>query len=225
IDFKLDILKNTFDVKTVDGKRKFVTQAIRVIKESPSPAEQEDLLKTVRDLTGVTFEALKRELYSTERSANDKAVEKPPEFTDNAGDKSAVASRFVLAGYLFNKNYAKEIDIRSLKFSLPVHIEIQNFIIDKQNQNLTIKFNDLYELLSEDYSEEISRIAGLETEENKRFDENVYFFDCVRTLRLESITKEIERLSTLYNCETNTDKRRDFAKEMSALLSEKNKLQ
>lgn len=225
IDFKLDILKNTFDVKTVDGRRKFVTQAIRVIKESPSPAEQEDLLKTVRDLTGVTFEALKRELYNTTTNASDKTLEKAPEFNDNAGDKTAVASRFILASYLFNKNYAKETDIRSFKFILPVHIEIQNFIIDRQNQNLEIRFNDLYELLSEDYADEISRIAGLETEENKRFEENEYFFDCVRTLKLESIIKEIGRLSILYNGETNTEKRRELAKEISALLSEKNKLQ
>ncbi len=225
IDFKLDILKNTFDVKTVDGKRKFVTQAIRVIKESPSPAEQEDLLKTVRDLTGVTFEALKRELYNAKESVSESTVEKAPEFNDNAGDKTAVASRFILASYLFNKNYANETDIRSFKFSLPVHIEIQNFIIDRQNQNLQIKFNDLYELLSEDFNEEISRIAGLETEENKRFEEDTYFFDCVRTLKLENISREIERLSTLYNSETNTDTRRDLAKKMSVLLVEKNKLQ
>ena len=225
IDFKLDILKRTFDIKTVDGKRKFVTQAIRVIKESSSPAEQEDLLKTVRDLTGVTFEALKRELYSESTVKADKVIEKAPEFTDNAGDKTAVASRYILASYLFNKPYAEETDIEKLVFELPVHKEIQKFIIEKKTSGQVIRFNDLYELLSEDFAEEVSRIAGLETEENKRFDEGAYFFDCVKTLRHESIVKEIDRLSALYNAETDTDKRRELAREMSTLLAQKNKLQ
>ena len=34
IDFKLDIIKRTFDVNTVDGKRKYITNAIKVIRES-----------------------------------------------------------------------------------------------------------------------------------------------------------------------------------------------
>ena len=63
IDFKLDIIKKTFDLKSVDGRRKYVTSALKVIKESESPAEQEDLLMTVRKETGYTLEALKRELY------------------------------------------------------------------------------------------------------------------------------------------------------------------
>ena len=68
IDFKIDVLKKTFDIKTTDGKRKFVTAALKVIKESPSAAEQEDLLKEVRNLTGITFESLKRELFGLEKS-------------------------------------------------------------------------------------------------------------------------------------------------------------
>ncbi len=224
IDFKLDILKRTFDVSTVDGKRKFVSQAIRVIKESPSPAEQEDLLKTVRDLTGVTFEALKRELYSVNSGEVKSEPVKVLEFNDNVGDKTAVASRSVLASYLFNKNHANEVDLKSIVFPLPVHKEIQSFIIERIDANLPVRFNDLYELLSEDYSEEISRIAGLETEEIKRFDESAYFFDCVKTLKSANINKEIERISVLFSAETDTEKRRALATEMGKLLAEKNKL-
>ena len=110
-------------------------------------------------------------------------------------------------------------------FELPVHKEIQKFIIEKKTSGQVIRFNDLYELLSEDFAEEVSRIAGLETEENKRFDEGAYFFDCVKTLRHESIVKEIDRLSALYNAETDTDKRRELAREMSTLLAQKNTLQ
>ena len=40
IDFKLDIVGRTFDVNTVDGKRKYITNAVKVIAESQSPAER-----------------------------------------------------------------------------------------------------------------------------------------------------------------------------------------
>ncbi len=221
IDFKLDILRRTYDLATVDGKRKYITNAMKVIGESASPAEQEDLLKTVRDLTGTTFEALKRELYSVKEKAEPERVV-APQFNDNAGDKNAIAARLVLASYLFNKPFAFETDINSLEFDLPVHKAIQEYISQKISGQERIKFNDLYEILAEEFADEISRIAGMETEE-KRYDQASYFADCIRALRLNKINKEIGRLTALFGAETDTEKRRQLAKEMSALLAQKNK--
>ena len=197
-----------------------ITNAIRVIKESSSPAEQEDLLKTVRDVTGTTFEALKRELYSTEIKPKTENTD-APQFNDNAGDKTAIASRFILASYLFNKPYAKETDIADIEFIMLVHQEIQRYILDRQKENARPQFSDLYEMISEEYAEEISRIAGMEAEENKTFDQAVYFFDCVRTLKREAIDKKISALSSMFAQETDTEKRRELTAEMTRLLAKK----
>lgn len=223
IDFKLDIVRRTYDVNTVDGKRKYVTNAVRVIRESSSPAEQEDLLKTVRDVSGITFEALKRELYSIEDKPRVERTD-TPQFNDNVGDRSTLASRFILAAYLFGKPYAKETDVGELEFILPVHKEIQSHLIEKQNANEVARFSDLYELFGEEYSEEISRIAGMEAEENKNFDHAAYFFDCVRTLKRDGIDKKIADLTAMFKEETDTEKRRSLTAEMTRLLSEKRKL-
>ena len=223
IDFKLDVVKNAFDVNTLDGKRKYITNAIRVIRESSSPAEQEDLLKTVRDVTGTTFETLKRELYSVE----EKPIEKPQEvmqFTDNAGDKMAIASRYVLASYLFNKPYAGEFDIAGVEFDNPVYQSIKNYIQDCAKEGKRAKFSDLYEALGTEANEELSRIAGLETDENKAFDQAEYFFDRVRTLKENKITKDLEKLTDMFSKETDNEKRRTYAAEMAKLLAEKNRL-
>lgn len=224
IDFKLDIVGRTFDVNTVDGKRKYITNAIKVIGESDSPAEQEDLLKAVRDLTGTTFESLKRELYNVKTQSEPEKNVVAPEFNDNAGDKTSVASRFVLASYLFNKEFAIETDIDGLEFPLPMHKVIQQYVSEKLKQGEKIKFNDLYESLTEDFAEEISRIAGLETEENKKYDQAIYFADCIRTLKTESLTKELNRLTALFASETDIEKRRELTREMSRVLAEKSKL-
>ncbi len=220
IDFKLDILKRTYDVKTVDGKRKYVSNAIRVIRESSSPAEQEDLLKIVRDISGTTFEALKRELYSEEKPLTVQR-ETIPEFNDNAGDKTTVASRFILASYLFSKPYANETDINELEFISSVHKDIKNYILDKQKENSRPQFSDLYEIINEEHFDEISRIAGMEAEENKTFDQAVYFFDCVRTLKNDVIDKKISVLTEMFKVETDTEKRKQLTMEISKLLLEK----
>lgn len=224
IDFKLDIIKKTYDVNTVDGKRKYVTNAVRVIRESSSPAEQEDLLKTVRDVSGTTFEALKRELYSDETAQSVGKDEEIPRFTDNAGDKITLAARFVLSAYLFDKPFARETDISELEFTVPVHKEIKKYVVDKIAAREKIRFNDLYEILSDEFKEEISRIAGMETEGNKDFDQASYFFDCVKVLRTNKYETEIKRLIALSSSETDIEKRKSLIVEMQRLKEEKNKL-
>lgn len=223
IDFKIEVLKNSSDLNSSDGKRKFVSSAIKIIKESPSPAEQEELLKTVRDLTNITYESLKRELYSQEESNAVKKVQ-VPYFTDNVGDKTAIASRFVLAGFLFDKPYVEGFDIKDVQVFLPVHERIKNYILSKNASGKKLKFNELYELEDEELSSELGRIAGLESEENKKFDQKKYFNDCLKTLKEEFIKKEISRLTALFSKENDLAKRAEIAKELSIMAKEKKKL-
>ena len=221
IDFKIELLKKTFDVKTVDGKRKFITNAIRVIKESASPSEQEDLLKTVRDITGTTYESLKRELYSLpETSKEENTV--LPEFNERTGDKILIASRFLLCSFLFSKPYAREYDINKIEFVLPQHKLIQNYVIECNKQGRRVNFTDLYELYP-DEQEELSLIAGMETDENKKFDHAEYFGDCVRKLALGEIDGRLNRLKAEFKTETDSEKRQIIAREISQLITQKNK--
>ncbi|MBQ0099491.1 MAG: hypothetical protein KBS91_02960, partial [Firmicutes bacterium] len=223
IDFKLDIVKRTFDINSVDGKRKYIQNAIKVIKESPSPSEQEDLLKTVRDLTGITLDSLKRELYSTEVKKESESIEIKTEFNENVGDRETVAGRFILASYLFNKPFAEETDIEDIEFTHPIHREIKEYIISCRKDNLPIRFNDLYQIINESDTE-LSLIAGLETDENKRFDQSIYFADCIKTIKTEQINKEIQALSKLCESTTETAKRLEYTKMLSELIKKKNQL-
>ena len=197
---------------------------MNVIRESSSPAEQEDLLKTVRDISGTSLETLKRELYSQEVEKPKNVTENAPLYADNSGDKTAIASRFVLASYLFNKPYALEYDIRTLDFAMPIHKSIKDFVVERLNSGQTVRFNDLYELFGEEFGDEISKIAGLEVEENKKFDASAYFFDCVKTIKLDKLTYDIERLTALFEAETDNQKRQTYIIEMAKLVAEKNKL-
>lgn len=224
IDFKLQVIKRAFDLNTVDGKRKYASNAIRVIRESPSAAEQEDLLKAVREATGFTFEALKRELYSEILPEEVKTVS-VPDIVKDTGDKTSMAASFVLYAYLFGKNYARDTDINEIEFTLPAHIAIKRYILEKTEAGERPRFTDLYEILPEEYGEERDRIARMETDGRrdgaKKFDEAAYFDDCVRTLKIYELERKAEMLTSRFKAETDENVRRSVAEELNSVMKQK----
>lgn len=220
IDFKIDILKRAFDIKTVDGRRKFVSKAVEVIRESPSPAEQEDLLLTVKNLTGVTMDALKRELYM-DKTPKIVTETNPALVNPTVSDKCVSAGRYVLAAYLSDKKYAWETDIKDIEFTIPTHNEIKKFIIEKKEESGEVRFSDLFDFDIED-EEEKNAIAETETESN--FTEGaIYFSDCVNTLKTEKINSEIEKLKSELTATQDSDKKRELTIKISELISLKSK--
>ncbi len=223
IDFKLEIVGRTFDISTVDGRRKYVTNALKVIKESPSPAEQEDLLKKVRDLTGYTYDALKRELYSVKEEKKETTASVVTSVSER-GDKLLTAGRFILFCYLCKQPFAMETDITEFNFDNLSHKAIQKYIVDKQEAGEEIRFNDIFELLGDDEEEEKSKLAQLDSGLSSNVDMAQYFFDCVRTFKLCSIERKIEGVKLLLKTEEDADKRKTLTKTLSELLVAKNKI-
>ena len=218
IDFKLDILKRNFDVKTADGKRKFVASALKVIKESESATEQEDLLKAVRDYSGTTLEALKRDLDRTEKdvSAQPQAAETGDALS--TGDKTAAAARYVLYSALFNKPYAEDENLDEVEFLLPEHKRIAEYVSDCKKEGLTVRFNDLYTVLGDDMHAELDLIAGISSDEDVKYDRETYFFDCLKTLKTYSLDKKLEMLNSRFKAETDAEIRRTLIEEINRVI-------
>ena len=84
-----------------------------------------------------------------------------------------------------------------------------------------LKINSLYKSYGEKV---VYDNFNLEVEENKNFDQTVYFFDCVRTLKTDKINREIDRLTALFKSETDNEKRKVYTLEMAKLIASKNKL-
>lgn len=219
IDFKLQILKNTFDITKAEGKRKYITEAIKVVKQSPSPAEQEDLLKEIRSFTGITYESLKRELDSVEVP---KQVETQPVAVE-AKEKNVQAERFVLASILFSKKYALDTDIESFDFQ-GTHAEIADYIKECKQQNKEIKPNLLYDIIDEDGKGELASVFALELTKDGNYDEQKYFKDCVLTLRRARLEKDVDALTELCDTEKNIENRRAYTVKLMEKIEELNRL-
>ncbi|MEG9430318.1 MAG: DNA primase [Christensenellaceae bacterium] len=218
IDFKLDILKRTFDVKTADGKRKFVANALKVIKESDSAAEQEDLLKAVRDYSGITLEALKRDLDRTDTSVLTPPAPQTNAEAPTAGHKTAAAARYVLYSALFNKPYAEDENLDEIEFLLPEHKRIAEYVSECKRDGLTVRFNDLYTVLDEDMHAELDAIAGISSDEDVKYDRETYFFDCLKTLKVYSLDKKLEMLNSRFKAETDSEIRRKLIEEINRVI-------
>ncbi|MBQ9486107.1 MAG: DNA primase [Clostridia bacterium] len=214
-DFKLNILKKTFDVNTADGKRKFVANALRVVKESDSAAEQEDLLKGVRDYSGITLEALKRDLERTDGSVKEQPA--PVSETPVAGEKTTVAARYVLYALLFGKPFAAYEDIADAEFLSPEHKLIAEYIAESKKEGSVLRFSDLYTITEEESHAELDLIAGLSVED-ARFDAETYYLDCLKTLKIYSFDKKLEALNSRYKTETDAEEKSRIIAEINRVI-------
>lgn len=223
IDYKLLVLKNTYDIKTIEGRRKYLSSALKVIKESASAVEQEDLLKTLRDETGITIDSLKRELYSIEDKQTEHVIQ-VKRINGETDEKTVVAERYVLYAYLNNKPFALETDIEGIEFSTIPHNEIKKYIMQKIELKEQMRFNDIYEITDDET--EIEKMLDFDKYEEKEngFDKAKYFADCIKTIKLKALDSEINRLSEMFSKETDVEKRRLIAIEMGDFIAKKNKL-
>lgn len=222
IDFKLDILRRTFDVSKVDEKRKYIKEALKVISSSDSESEKEELLKMVRDLTGITYESLKRELVGVDTGVKKEHTVIKEEII---GDKILQAERFVLYSYLFNKDYTAKTDISSIEFPSAVGVVIQKYIMEEKAKGEAIKPNLVFDYAPEEIIDDVKEILKLEMTEQAGLDKERFFRDCVNSLVKSAIDKKIEKLTKIYKTETETAKRKSIAEDISKLTIKKRGLQ
>ena len=192
IDYKLAVLERGYDLTRTDEKRKFVAEAISVIRTADSETEREELLKKLRERSGISFEALKRDLEAKPQVKVQVKEEKPVRHDNaSAGRK---ASRFVLSGFLFGAEYTEGLDVSTVPFSDDVHVLIAKYISSKKLMDEPVRLSELFEFFDEKTPEyeELTRIldysegGGLTGEVAEK-----YFFDCLVKLKLEEMDLKI----------------------------------
>ncbi len=225
IDYKLSVCRKSFDLSKTEDKRKYVSEAIKIIKTADSSAEQEELLKRLRDETGITFESLNRDLNSTPQPAETKKVERA-ERQDNA-TAALKASRFVIASYLFGADYTEGTDVSTLVFENEIHSILAKYVLSKQLMEEKIHLSEIFEFFEENTPEyeELTRI--LDYSDGQSFQGEValkYFNDCIVKLKVDYIDNQIKKLTEKLNKANEVDMRKEVAREITALLKQKEKI-
>lgn len=224
IDFKLHSLKKQYDITKSEEKRKFVAEALKVIKTASSATEQEDLLKALRDVSGITYESLKRDLNSSPNE--EKAEPQSPSVRKDNATVSERASRYIIAAYLFGAKFTAEVPITSIDFSNDVHSIIAKYIQSKQLMEERIQPAELFEFFEEGSEEYNELCLILDYSDGDRFNGEVaekYFYDCIKRLKTDEIDGQIARLKALIEKEKDSAARLKMAETMQQLIQAKRK--
>ncbi len=222
IDFKLKIIRDSADVESLGGKRKYIADSLKVIAECENESLQEELLKKLRDESGLTFESLRRDL---ERMKNGEEVTVSVETTTNVqmgGNKSELAERFILCAYINGESYAKE-ELNEELFTDKFRKELSQFITAKILLGKNIEIDKLKDFAGEENLEELLKILSSfdEVRENAR---ERYFNDCKKALHSNNIKLRIIKIKEQFTQETDREKRKELAKELNDLTLQLSKL-
>ena len=177
----------------------------------------EDLLKKVRDKSGITYESLKRDLENGTVSDTVKeeiVIPKRP-----IGDKIIQAERFILSALLNKRSYATDFDASEVYFN----DEIRQFIADE----IAFDFTDIPTLtdkIGEKGYEELTFILSAGDNLSGDGVEEKYFKDCVLALKKDNIDSDIKLLNAQYSAETDLNKRKELAMAILRLTTKLNEI-
>ena len=219
IDYKLKVVGERFDLKSVDGRRKYVENALRVIAESDKDFEKEELLKKVSEKSRITYETLKRDLDKAPEKRESNKVLYETEEISSALEK---AERFILYSHVFSKSYATE-DIGSFEFSSAMRSEIASYVAKEAALNGKVVPATVCDALGTDYIDELNGIFnfGDGVPESSR---QKYYIDSVRVVKKRSLESQIVDLQNYFNELIDLDERKSVLLVLGKKIAELNGL-
>ncbi len=224
IDYRLKSAAKSFDLAKSDDKRKYVAEAVKIIRTAASASEQEDLIKQLRDTTGLTYESLRRDVDSV--PAEPAPAVKIAERKDNSSVWDR-ASRFVIAAYLFGSKITDGTEIENVAFVGEVHAIIARYVKAQKLLEEKIRPAELLELFDEGSEEYAEIIRIFDYSDGDRLRGEVaekYFEDCVKTLNLYDIDRKIAELKKNIAVETDIVKRKKLTALLQSLIAERKKI-
>lgn len=226
IDYKMSVTRKAFDISKPEDKIKYVGEALKIVRSAETSAERELMLKNLRDETGISFEALSRDLSQVPAEKNEQADEKTGLPADTA-DLKVKASRFVAAAYLFGARYTQDFDIDEVPFANDVHTLIASYVKSKALLGEKITLSEIFDFFEEGTPEyeELCRVLDLNDGENLEGEvPQRYFSDCLRLLKTESIADAIEEVKKQFSATDDVEEKRQTAELLQKLIKQKEKL-
>lgn len=213
IDFKLKKLAEKYNLKNNYEISKYLKEALEIIKSLPTSAEQELYLKLIRELTGVSIDALKRDI-GVQTVSNIEENTKALEVREEAILK---ATKFILASMLHKKEYA-DLPIDKMYFKNPNYQKLYNFLIDKRKNGQDYRVSDVLTIFDIDEDRDIADIVDYNFENINNLER--YFQESINKIRRIGLEFRQEELKELFKKETDINKRRDIAVELTIVTKE-----
>ena len=200
IKFKIDLLKNKYNLKNDTQKMNFVEESTLMLKKLKSPIEKDLYAKYLSDLTNISVDSIRASIgikvsrnYNNKNNAKYTNVHRKIEQMSKIQDGYLKVETNFIKLLMENKELRNSVisDIKSDEFSIDETKEIFNYIIkNKELDKITIdKIKSLN--ISEEY---IKNINNIEIEEI-----NTYTIDStkeiIKKIRKNTIENEIKSMS------------------------------
>lgn len=238
IEFKLKYLKTKFDLTSVDGRVKYLNEALVVLSEIPSSVERELYTPMVSEISETNIDFIRREL---DKKLSGKQIEseiksnfEKPNITEtkvaaplsDEGVNSSVvlAENSVLCALAHGKPYA-HFKNNAVHLFTGKRQQIYELIESLKKEKSGSILQELFERFSDDDKSQVLEIINAsvktgETEEN----EKQYYFDCVWKIYKHYLENKKLELSKKFASEVDNVKRSDLLKEIIELTQKiKNK--
>ena len=238
VEFKLKYLKSRYDLSNVDGRVKYLNDAIEVLSELKSDVERELYMPMVGDIAQTNIDFIRRELAKkmsgksiADEVKNSLSNVKKTEIKDNDYDAENVnsvivkAEKYILCALLHKKPYAYFKSDVTYLFS-GARREVYKIISDYLANNSA---GDLVQHLYNDYQgDDQSMIVDIinynaESAEDEQ-NEKKYYMDCLWVLYKEHLETKLKELTDEYTNEVDNLKRKEISEKMKEIsLKLKNK--
>jgi DNA primase len=220
-DFKILTQEKRHNIKSAEGKRKFIAEALKVIAAEQSQIVREQLLRDLSQKTQTTYQNLEREL----KNIGSGKEQVKAEHSDNAA-KDIKAVRFLL--YCILNGYGSVNDCKLIQdfAAHPAHISILRYIKKCLDSGQEIKLSavlDIDRQADEDFKNEIINVlecgGDMTDDEKKKF-----YIDCINGFTQEQSLNKLSALIKQYEVETDTKKKSELLLEIQALRNEQKKI-
>lgn len=210
IEYKLKVCADASDLGSVNGRAKYVQNALKVLKTIDNLAEREVYMNVVSKNSGVSVSTLKDE-------AKFEREPKPAQIKQNDDDKTAKnlrASRFVINCILNNAKCVKLDAISSKWLVHDTHKRILDWARAQQAKEISV--SKLYDVFGYE-NEEIDKILAVHLHFADSNRESDYFNDCLLMLANESIAQKLSELKEKYNSLSDATEKRESILEITKL--------
>lgn len=211
IDFKLLCISRDYDLNTIEGKRKYTAEALKVIGELESVTEQEDCLKTLRRETGFTLEALKRDLERMAENGGNQTFETlPPVPVSGDADADVKAARVMLYCLLTSRKPLGDLDKIVPHLSVKYHLQIADYLAECLQKGSRPVPSLVFEYADEEGGTEITSVLSAGDHFASEEELLTYYSDSLRMFRKRYLEREIESTSAAFEASEKIEERRKY---------------
>lgn len=233
IEFKISYVKSKHDITSVDGRVKFLSEAIDVLSTIPTAVERELYVPTVGEIASTNIDFIKRELDKKlagkpieEEIKNKFSNVKKTEVKDGSFEEEntspviVMAEKYVLCALLHKKPYAFfKTDVTYL-FSgqrREIYKIISNLIETKPDADLVQTVYNDYAGENQSMIVDIINYSAESAEDEQG--EKKYYYDCLWRLYKNYLEIQLKEFNDDYSAEVDNLKRKELSEKMKEIYS------